>query len=211
MVLLFKPDTATEYFPALEPGNYTLKIKYTNSAAHTSGPECSLPIRIVPPIYRSLVAYIIYVLALAAFIWWIVARNRRKQEAAKEEIRNKYRERIRNIKADTSAAISEDISVTTTFILGLCQQIHSRTANIPSISEKVSLVEYNVGKIGRTLNMWNELRNVSEDPSNADNPTLVSISRSSKKVIDIATTTARSAGIKVNQVIPENIDRKSVV
>ena len=200
-----KIEGHTIHFPALEPGNYTLKIKYINSAAHTSGPECSLPIRIVPPIYRSLVAYIIYALALAAFIWWIVARNRRKQEAAKEEIRNKYRERIRNIKADTSAAISEDISVTTTFILGLCQQIHSRTANIPSISEKVSLVEYNVGKIGRTLNMWNELRNVSEDPSNADNPTLVSISRSSKKILDIATTTARSSGIKVNHVIPENI------
>ena len=150
-------------------------------------------------------AYIIYALALAAFIWWIVARNRRKQEAAKEEIRNKYRERIRNIKVDTSAAISEDISVTTTFILGLCQQIHSRAANIPSISEKVSLVEYNVGKIGRTLNMWNELRNVSEDPSNADNPTLVSISHSSKKILDIATTTARSSGIKVTQIIPENI------
>ena len=200
-----KIEGRTIHFPALEPGNYTLKIKYINSATQTSGPECSLPIRIVPPIYRSLGAYILYVLALAASIWWIVARNRRKQEAAKEEIRNKYRERIRNIKADTSAAISEDISVTTTFILGLCQQIHSRTANIPSISEKVSLVEYNVGKIGRTLNMWNELRNVSEDPSNADNPTLVSISRSSKKILDIATTTARSAGIKVNQVIPENI------
>ena len=200
-----KIEGHTIHFPALEPGNYTLKIKYINSAAQTSGPECSLPIRIVPPIYRSLGAYILYVLALAASIWWLIARNRRKQEAAKEEIRNKYRERIRNIKADTSAAISEDISVTTTFILGLCQQIHARTANIPSISEKVSLVEYNVGKIGRTLNMWNELRNVSEDPSNADNPTLVSISRSSKKIIDIATTTARSAGIKVNQVIPENI------
>ena len=200
-----KIEGRTIHFPALEPGNYTLKIKYINSATQTSGPECSLPIRIVPPIYRSFVAYVIYALTLAAFIWWIGARNRRKQEAAKEEIRNKYRERIRNIKADTSAAISEDISVTTTFILGLCQQIHSRTANIPSISEKVSLVEYNVGKIGRTLNMWNELRNVSEDPSNADNPTLVSISRSSKKILDIATTTARSAGIKVNQVIPENI------
>ena len=200
-----KIEGRTIHFPALEPGNYTLKIKYINSAAQVSGSECSLPIRIVPPIYRSFVAYIIYALALAAFIWWLAARNRRKQEAAKEAIRDKYRERIRNIKADTSAAISEDISVTTTFILGLCQQIHSRAANIHSISEKVSLVEYNVGKIGRTLNMWNELRNVSEDPSNTANPTLVSISHSSHKILDIATTSARSTGIKVNRIIPENI------
>jgi len=199
-----KTEGRTIHFPALESGNYTLKIKYINNSIQT-GPVCSLPIRIVPPIYRSLVAYIIYILALAALIWWLTVRERRKQEAAKDEIRRKYKERIRNIKADTSAAISEDISVTTTFILGLCQQIHSRTANIPSISEKVSLVEYNVGKIGRTLNMWNELRNVSEDPSNADHPTLVSISRSSKKILDIAATSAKSAGIKVNQVIPENI------
>ena len=200
-----KIEGRTINIPALPSGNYKLKIKYINSATKTPGPERSLPVRVVPPFYRSTAAYIIYILVLTGLIWWVVAWNRRRQEAAKEEIRNKYRERIRNIKADTSAAISEDISVTTTFILGLCQQIHSRTANIPSISEKVSLVEYNVGKIGRTLNMWNELRNVSEDPSNADNPTLVSISRSSKKILDIATTTARSAGIKVNQVIPENI------
>ena len=200
-----KIEGRTINIPALPSGNYKLKIKYINSATKTSGPERSLPVRVVPPFYRSTAAYIIYVLVLIGLIWWGVAWNRRRQEAAKEEIRNKYRERIRNIKADTSAAISEDISVTTTFILGLCQQIHSRTANIPSISEKVSLVEYNVGKIGRTLNMWNELRNVSEDPSNTESPTLVSISRSSKKILDIATTTARSAGIKVTQIIPENI------
>lgn len=200
-----KTEGRTIHFPVLESGNYTLRIKYINNSVQMSGSECSLPIRIVPPIYRSLVAYIIYALALVALIWWLTVRNRRKQEAAKEEIRKKYRERIRNIKVDTSAAISEDISVTTTFILGLCQQIHARTANIPSISEKVTLVEHNVGKIGRTLNMWNELRNVSEAPSNTDNLTLVSISLSSKKILDIATTTVRSAGIKVNQVIPENI------
>ncbi len=199
-----KTEGCTIHFPALESGNYTLQIKYINNSVQ-NGPVCTLPIRIVPPIYRSLVAYIIYALALAAFIWWLAVRNRRKQEAAKEEIHRKYKERIRNIKADTSAAISEDISVTTTFILGLCQQIHARTANIPSISEKVSLVEHNVGKIGRTLNMWNELRNVSEEPSNIDNPTLVSISRSSKKILDIATNSTKSAGIKINQVIPENI------
>lgn len=200
-----KVEGRTISFPALPPGNYKLKIKYVNSATKASSPECSLPIRIVPPVYRSTVAYIIYALALAGIIWWIVVRNKRKHEAAKEEIRRRYRERIQNIKAETSASISEDISVTTTFILGLCQQIHARVANIPSVTEKVSLVEHNVDKIGRTLNMWNELRNISEDPSGDDNPVLVSISRTVKEILDIAIASYKSSGIKVSQVIPDNI------
>lgn len=200
-----KIEGRTIAFSILPPGSYTLKIKYINSATQTSGPECSLPIRVEPPVYRSLGAYIIYVLALTGLIWWLVIRNRRRQEAAKEEIRKRYRERIQNIKADTSAAISEEISVTTTFILGLCQQIHARSGNIPSISEKVSLVEHNVDKIGRTLNMWNELRNISEDPSNADNPALVSISRTVKEILDISATSFKSSGVILSQIIPDNI------
>lgn len=200
-----KTDGRSISFPVLPSGKYTLQIKYINSVTGTHSPECSLPIRITPPPYRSLVAYIIYIIIAISSIYWIIRRNKRKQVALREELRQRYKERIREIKADTSAAISEDISVTTTYILGLCQQIHTRATNIPSISEKVALVEYNIDKIRRTLNMWNDLRNISENSEEGESPTLVSISRTIREILEITASSYKSMNIRLSHDIPDNI------
>ena len=192
-------------FSMLPPGSYTLRIKYINSVTDTSSQETTLPIRVTPPIYLSTVAYIIYILIFAALVAWIIIWNRRKSEAAQEEIRKRYKERMQRIKADTSAAISEELSVTTTFILGVCQQIQSKAANIPSISEKVAVVEQNIDKIGRTLNTWNEFRKISETPDSSETNTLISISRTAKEILDLAQLSKKNTGIKLTCDILENI------
>ena len=198
-------EDRTISFSMLPPGSYTLRIKYINSVTDTCSPETVLPIRVTPPIHLSTAAYILYVLILAALVAWIIIWNRKKGIAAQEEIRQRYRERMQKIKADTSAAISEDISVTTTFILGVCQQIQSRAANIPSISEKVAVVEQNIDKIGRTLNTWNEFRKLSETPDEGGAKTLISISRTVKEILDLALTSRKDAGIMLKLDIQENV------
>ena len=198
-------EDRTISFSMLPPGGYTLRIKYINSVTDTSSAETELPIRVTPPIYFSTAAYILYALILAALVAWIIVWNRKKGIAAQEAIRQRYKERMLKIKADTSAAISEELSVTTTFILGVCQQIQSRAANIPSISEKVAVVEQNIDKIGRTLNTWNELRKISETPDGSGTKTLISISRTVKEILDLAQTSSKEAEIKVKYDIQENV------
>ena len=188
----------------LPPGSYNLRLKYINRVTDSHGAEARLPIRITPPIYLSMVAYILYSLLFAALLSWVIIWNKRKSIAAQEEIRRRYRDRIQKIKADTSAAISEEIYVTTTFILGVCQQIRSRAANIPNISEKVELVEHNIDKIGRRLDTWNEFRKISET-SNNGSQTLLSISRITKEILDLTHTSYKDTGIKLNCEIQENI------
>ena len=198
-------EDRTISFSMLPPGNYTLRIKYINSVTKTSSSELTLPIRVTPPIYLSVVAYILYILIFAAFVTWIIIWNKKRGIAAQEAIRQRYKERMQRIKADTSAAISEELSVTTTFILGVCQQIQSRATNIPSISEKVAVVEQNIDKIGRTLNTWSEFRKISETPDSSGTNTLISISRTAKEILDLAQLSNKEADIKLNYDIQENI------
>ena len=198
-------DGRTISFSKLPFGNYTLKIKYINSNTNSSTSEVTLPIRITPPIYLSIGAYILYILLLGSIIIWLIKWNKRRASAIQEDIRKRYRERMQRIKADTSAAISEEISVTTTFILGVCQQIQARAANIPSISEKVAIVEGNIDKIGRTLNTWNEFRKISENPNDGHAEFLISISRITKEILEIALSTYKEKDIKLNCDIQENV------
>ena len=192
-------------FSMLPPGSYTLRIKYINSVTNTSSSEITLPIRVTPPVYLSGVAYFIYALILAALLAWIIIWNKKKEIAAQEAIRQRYQERMQRIKADTSAAISEELSVATTFILGVCQQIQSRATNIPSISEKVAVVEQNIDKIGRTLNTWNEFRKISDISGGGGAKTLMSISRTTREILDLALTSHKDAKIQLDYNIQENV------
>ena len=192
-------------FSMLPPGNYTLRIKYINAVTNTSSSEITLPIRVTPPIYLSVVAYILYILMLAALVVWVIIWNKKKGIAAQEAIRQRYKERMVKIKADTSAAIAEELSVTTTFILGVCQQIQSRTTNIPDVSEKVAVVEQNIEKIGRTLNTLNEFRKISEVPDGSGTKALLSISHTTKEILDLALTSNKTAEIKLSYNIQENV------
>ena len=192
-------------FSVLPSGNYTLRIRCINNITNEVCSECSLPIRITPPFYLTTVAFIIYALLAIGLIAWVIIWNKRRAAAKQEAIRQQYRARIQKIKTDTSAAISEDISVTTTFILGLCQQIQSRAANIPSISEKVALVEQNVGKIGRTLDTWSELRKISENPAEDNTTALISVSRVTKEILDLTMASNKDSEIKLNTDIQENV------
>ena len=192
-------------FSVLPPGIYTLRIKCTNSITNTLCSECSLPILITPPIYLTTTAFIIYALIVIGLITWTIIWTKRRSAAKQEAIREQYRARIQKIKTDTSAAISEDISVTTTFILGLCQQIQSRAANIPSISEKVALVEHNMGKIGRTLDTWSEFRNISENPAEGNNTVLLSVSRATQEILDLTRAANKDSEIKLSYDIQENV------
>lgn len=65
-------------FNALTPGNYTLEVKATDLGGWTSE-SSTLKIRVRPPFWRSLTAYMLYVLIAAAGILLYVARIKRKQ------------------------------------------------------------------------------------------------------------------------------------
>lgn len=78
-------DIRTANYSKVTEGDYTLKIKSTNAEGIWNSKTISLPITILPPWYRSNLAYFLYLLAIA-FVIYVVDKYQRKQAQLKYEV-----------------------------------------------------------------------------------------------------------------------------
>ena len=167
------------YLPSLNPGDYTLRIKYLNQATQFESGEYSLDIYIIPPVYKRWWAKMIYLLILAYLVYQLVRYIRHKYTSMKE----RYEKEIIKVKNETTSAITEELSVQITFILGLCQQIRQQTPSNSDVAGKVNLVEYNIARINRTLQILNDYKGISE--SAPGEVTLIPVSQIAGELLDI--------------------------
>lgn len=178
-------NSSTIYMPSLNPGHYTLRIRYLNQATLYQSEECCLPIYIIPPFYLRWWALMTYALLLTFFICKIVQHIRYKYEKMREKIRKQHSDEVMKIKSETTNTITEELSVQITFILGLCQQIRQQTQNNSLVADKVNLVEYNIAKINRILHILNEYKNLSETVANSKEVALVPISQLAQETLEL--------------------------
>ena len=177
------------YLPFLNPGNYTLKIKYLNRATQFESKEYCLDIYIIPPVYLRWWAQLIYLLLAAYAIYRLVRFIRGKYVSMKE----RYEKEIIKVRNETTSAITEELSVQITFILGLCQQIRQQSQNNASLSGKVDLVEYNIGRIKRTLQILNDYKGISSDaPGEVQ---LLHVSQMAGELLDILNFNSNNRGV----------------
>lgn len=171
------------YLPSLDPGNYTLKIKYLNQATRFESGEYGLDIYIIPPIYRRWWAFVIYFLMAAAMTYQIVRYLQDKYVSMKKRLEERYEKEIRKVKSDTTGTITEELSVQITFMLGLCQQIRQQTVNNPNVAGKVGMVEYNIARINKILQILNDYKGISE--TSPGEVALIHVSQIANELLDI--------------------------
>ena len=171
------------YLPSLDPGNYTLKIKYLNQATRYESGEYGLDIYIIPPIYKRWWAFVIYFLLAAAMIYQTVRYLQDKYVSMKKRLEERYEKEIRKVKSDTTGTITEELSVQITFMLGLCQQIRQQTINNPNVAGKVTLVEYNIARINKILQILNDYKGISE--TSPGEVALIHVSQIANELLDI--------------------------
>jgi len=68
----FPGDRNYASYTAIPPGEYRFRVTGTNSSGVWSTKEASLKINIIPPFYKTSVAYFIFALVLAAFFYGII-------------------------------------------------------------------------------------------------------------------------------------------
>lgn len=193
------------YMPKLNPGRYKLNIRYVNKSTAYESKVCSLPIYITPPLYKSVYAYVIYFILLAGMVYATILYFKKRQETMKERIHKKYSDEIMRIKSDTTGAITEELSVQITFILALCQQIKLHSQSNSFVSDKVNLVEYNVAKINRMLNIFTEYKGISGTFANSGEVTLIPVSQISTEVLDLMKTRVSDRRIFLTYDIEDDI------
>lgn len=76
----------TANYSKLTEGNYVLKIKSTNAEGLWNSKAITLPITIMPPWYRSILAYILYALAIG-FVIYVVDKYQSKQAQLKYQVK----------------------------------------------------------------------------------------------------------------------------
>lgn len=189
------------HLTALPPGSYTLKIRYHNNSNSYTSEAAVLPIRIVPPAYASWWAKCIYVLMALCVVFFYLDYLKKKSERAKEKLKLQYDEKVSKAKSKTVNKITEEISMGTTFILGVCEQILQDSEQDHKLAEKVGVVEYGISKLNRMVYMLNEYRNISEMES--ENVSLVPVSEVASEIINLLQAIALQRGIKVH----DNIDK----
>lgn len=187
--------------PKLNPGNYGLKIWNANE------PEisCCLPLYITPPFYRTIWAYIVYTLITFAAIHFIARQIKKRYSNMRQQLKEKYTEQIKQIKQDTQSSIAEDLLVQITFILGLCQNIRSYIKSNTMVSEKVNMIEHNVNKISKTLNLYHSFEYLSTEIDGDAPLGLVDIGTTSKEVIDLIKSAPDTQDISISYNIDDNI------
>ncbi len=111
----------------LSPGEYTFKIKGANGDGIWSEQIRSLKISILPPWYRSTLAYFIYALLIGLLIWWYLRLMKNRLRLKHEiELEHKESERLKEldlVKSRFFTNISHEFRTPLTIISGMMDKI----------------------------------------------------------------------------------------
>ncbi len=119
--------SGTIVFSNLPAGSYVLKVKWSNADKSWSSAEYTIPLKILPPYWRSSWANIVYALfgLLILYIIYRVAKQRikSKQDLQLQQLEKKQIEEIHQAKLRFFTNIAHEFCNSLTLIYGPCEQL----------------------------------------------------------------------------------------
>lgn len=195
-------------FTNISPGNYTLLVKYRNNITGEESEESSLFIRIMPPWYRTNLAYFIYSLL---FILIIVCVGRialywykLKQSNILEKLNRQQREEVYESKLRFFTNITHELCTPLTLISGPCEKIITYTGTDKYIQKYASLIKINAEKLNSLIQELIEFRRL-ETGNKKVNITKVPVSDLVQNVAASFIEYAESKGYEYTVEITNNI------
>ncbi len=155
----------TATYTNLSPGDYTFKVKASNSDGIWSEEHTELIITVLPPWYRTWWAYVGYMLILIAVIYLFI-REVKIREAFKTDIRMKEieKERIREleqVKTHFFTNISHELRTPLTLIISPIEKYFLQNSALTGMQEKrMSSVYQNAQKLLRLINQLLDLSKI---------------------------------------------------
>lgn len=134
------------YFTRLQPGSYTFRIRATSN--YFSGHmEKELRITILPPIWATYWAYLIYLLVIGGISWYILRLYYHRQRIKKEK-------EIYAAKIEFFTHVAHEIKTPLTLIRGPVENLSDMTDTIPQIKADVMTMDRNTDRL---LDLVNQL------------------------------------------------------
>lgn len=153
-------NTAT--YTNLDPGEYTFRVKGSNNDGYWNEQGGSIKVIILPPWWRTNLAYLIYFLLFGAIVsttWQTqIKRIRNKHEFEMSKLKAQKLHEVDELKSRFFTNISHEFRTPLTLILGPAKDILESTKETKT-KQNVSIIKRNAGKL---IGLVNQLLDISK-------------------------------------------------
>jgi len=144
-------------YPALRPGNYTVRVLASNNDGYWNNEGISLSFRISPPPWFAWYAYLFYglllVAAFMAYRRYLLSKARMKAELEIEKVEKEKIEELEKVKSRFFANISHEFRTPLTLIAGPVNDLLSTPKDPVSIDRPtLGMMARNVARLKRLIN-----------------------------------------------------------
>lgn len=151
-------------FANLNNGEYTFKVKAANNDGLWNEIPKTISIKVLPPIWKTWWAYLIYSL-FAVFLMWlfnryIVIREGFRNKIKIEKIEQEKIKELNKMKLEFFTNISHEFKTPLALILGPLQNLLKVKETDPELKESISIMERNANHLLRLINQVMEFRKV---------------------------------------------------
>jgi ligand-binding sensor domain-containing protein/nitrogen-specific signal transduction histidine kinase len=152
------------YFTELPPGVYTFKVKAANSSGTWNKEETSLQIEILPPFWKSKMAYLCYFIFTGAFIYFLFRnyhnRVHEKHRRKMELLAHKKEKELYQNKIEFFTTIAHEIRTPLTLIQGPMENIMNHADKVPEIAKNLRIMEKNTNRLIDISNQLLDFRKI---------------------------------------------------
>ncbi|GHT59873.1 hybrid sensor histidine kinase/response regulator [Bacteroidia bacterium] len=142
----------------IPPGNYIFRVKGSNNDGLWNEQSSSLKIHILPPFYRTKLAYTVYSICLLFIIFQLIISYKRKMEKRNkrklEIFENEKNKELYNAKIAFFTNIAHEIRTPLSLIKGPLEHILTENVEEPELKENLEVIEKNTNRL---LDLSNQL------------------------------------------------------
>ncbi|MGM0508811.1 MAG: two-component regulator propeller domain-containing protein [Fusobacteriota bacterium] len=202
-------DISRVSYTKVPPGEYTLSVYGGNIYGQWGDKSTDYSIKINPPIWRSKLAYAIYVVLLLALIYLIIylrTRYKIKEYMAKKmEEEKKAAQKLAEAKGVFLANMSHEIRTPMNGIIG-CLDILSDTKLTDFQKKYVSMLKHSASALSRIINEVLEYSKLEKEDYNLEY-TFFDIKQLSEEVFMMFEKLSKDKGIKLNLDIDDDMPK----
>jgi ligand-binding sensor domain-containing protein/signal transduction histidine kinase len=152
------------YFTKLNPGKYTFKAKVLSSFTSKDGGPAELIINILPPFWKSWIAYLIYsiltILLSYLIIVYFVSKSRANHKRKLEIIQSEKEKENYTDKINFFINIAHEIRTPLTLIKGPMENIMESVNEVPMIKSNLEIMNKNTDKLLHLTNQILDFRKI---------------------------------------------------
>ncbi len=162
---IYNDGMNTAYYTNLDPGEYTFHVKASNNDGVWSATDNSIRIYVKPPFWRTLYAYLFYLLVGAVLLFYSrhrgISRIRKKfamQQERQEALRVQELERL---KLKFLTDLSHEFRTPISLIMGPVEQLLAEQNN-PGSLNKLQMIRRNTRRLLNLVNQLLDFRKMEE-------------------------------------------------